>query len=179
MCNMESASATSPRKVTDSLSHWQNSCEPLIAALKDEDQLLRNHLKGCPRLLRETRGPDGALSAKETLGHIAFWDNFTVDFFSRKLDVGSCDPAPPINFEERSREALKEVQELPFGEVLARYLEATGALVEFVQASWERLTPRERADFRVPLKHRRHHRIALERAIRENGVGPEEMAAGA
>jgi hypothetical protein len=154
---MESASATSRRKVTDSLNQWQM----LVDALKDEDRLLRQRLANCPRELRETRSPDGALSFKETLGHIAYWDSFTVEFFTAKLDVGSCEPEAPVDFEGRSREALREMAGLPFGEILARYLEATGALVEFLKDNWERLSARERRDFWVPLKHRRHHRIAL------------------
>lgn len=154
---MESASATSRRKVTDSLNHWQM----LVDALKDEDRLLRKRLANCPRHLREARGPDGALSFKETLGHIAYWDSFTVEFFTAKLDVGSCEPQAPVDFEGRSREALREMAGLPFGEILARYLEATGALVEFLKDNWERLSARERRDFWVPLKHRRHHRISL------------------
>ena len=179
---MGSTSATSRQKVTDSLNHWQT----LAKAIKDEDRLLRNRLSSCPRSLREIRGPDGALTFKETLGHIAFWDSFTVEFFAAKLDVGSCAPSPPVNFEERSKKALIEVEELPFGEVLARYLESTGALLDFLESSWEKLSTREQHDFWVPLKHRRHHRITLFRALDQmagleplkNG-GEQEMAAGA
>ncbi len=158
---MDSDSATSRRKVTDGLNHW----ETLAAALRDEDELLRGRLASCPRDLREARGSDDSLSFKETLGHIAFWDNFTVEFFKAKLDKGSCTPAPPVDFEIRSREALEQVADLPFGEVLARYLEANGALLDFLGTSWSRLSDREKHDFWVPLKHRRHHRIALFRAL--------------
>ena len=177
---METASATYRRKVTDSLHHW----ETLVDSINEEDRLLRGRLATCPRSLREIRGPGGALSFKETLGHIAFWDSFTVDFFRSRLDVASCNPTPPVNFEERSREALQSVVDLPFGEVLARYLEATGALIDFIKASWPRLSARERHDFWVPLKHRRHHRIALFQELDELGKGPgpgqdQEMAPGA
>ncbi len=158
---MESASATSRRKVTDRLNHWQT----LVDALKDEDRLLRHRLAATPRHLREIRGPDGALSFKETLGHIAFWDSFTVEFFTTRLSVGLIDPAPPVDFERLSHQALSEMRDLPFGEVLARYLESTGALVEFLKSNWEKLSKRERQDFWVPLKHRRHHRITLLRSL--------------
>lgn len=179
---MDSASATHRRKVTESMNHWQT----LADALRDEDRLLRERLSLCPRSLRELRGPEGALSFKETLGHIAFWDAFTVEFFTAKLDVCSCDPPPPVDFEERSRQALDNLDGLPFGEVLVRYLESTGALLEFLQLNWHRLTPRERHDFWVPVKHRRHHRITLFRSLdamlgagAEAEVGSREMAAGA
>lgn len=136
-------------------------CQELIDSLMEEDRLLRQRLAQCPRDQRETRGVDGALSFKETLGHIAFWDGFTVDFFTSKLDKASCKPSPPIDFEVQSYEALEDVNRLPFGEVLARYLESTGAMVEFLLQNWSELSQREREDFWVPLKHRRHHRITL------------------
>jgi hypothetical protein len=176
---MESASATYRRKVTESLSHWGT----LVDAILDEDRLLRARLTTCPRDLRETRGPGGSLSFKEILGHIAFWDSFTVEFFHTKLDVRSFNPTPPVNFEERSRQALQDVADLPFGEVLARYLESTGALVDFIKEHWSALSPREKNDFWVPLKHRRHHRIALftdlDEVQRQRGDGENELAAGA
>lgn len=158
---MGTASATHRRKVTGSVNHRQT----LVDALRDEDRILRERLAQTPRRLREIRGPDGALSFKETLGHIAFWDNFTVEFFTTKLDVCSCDPSPPVDFEERSRQALAHLDGLPFGEVLVRYLESTGALLDFLRENWGRLTPREQHDFWVPVQHRRHHRITLFRSL--------------
>jgi len=157
----------------NSLNQW----ETLIDAIKEEDRLLRQYLALVPRSERDARGPDGALSFKETLGHISFWDDFTVQFFQSKLDDASCALPPPVQFEERSREALRKMRELPFGEVLARYLESTGALVEFLKGHWGELTERERHDFWVPLKHRRHHRISLGQALGVGGLG--EMVAGA
>ncbi len=150
----------------------------LVDAILEEDRLLRGRLTHCPHNFRETRGPGGGLSFKETLGHIAFWDNFTVEFFTHKLDRTALDPAPVVDFEERSRQALTSVANLPFGEVLARYLEATGALTSFLGQHWPELTTRERHEFWVPLKHRRHHRISLFQALDEM-VLPEQMAANA
>ena len=143
--------------MTDSLGQWKS----LVDAFKEEDRLLRHRLAECPRAFRERRGPGGALSFKETLAHIAFWEDFTVNFFARKTDRGSRTPAPPVNFEELSRQAMEEFSRLPFGEVLGRYLEATGAMTGFISEPWDDLTERERHDFWIPLKHRRQHRLAL------------------
>ncbi len=161
-----------------------NQWNTLVEAIKEEDQLLRRYLTSLPRSAREDHGPDGTLSFKETLGHIAFWDDFTVQFFQCKLDTASCMLPPPVEFEKRSREALSRIRPLPFGEVLARYLESTGALIDFLMAHWNELTERERHDFWVPLKHRRHHRISLGQAMGLGEVdgadeGLDRMAAGA
>jgi hypothetical protein len=137
----------------------------LLEAIDKEDRLLRQRLTGCPAPLREMNGPEGSLSFKATLAHIAFWDDFTINFFTRKLDEGSCNLPAPVDFEERSAEALAAAAQLPFGEVLARYLEATGALTDFLRTNWDKLSDKQRNDFWVPLKHRRHHRIALFKAL--------------
>ena len=158
------------------LNQWQT----LVDSIVEEDELLRNRLTECSATLREVRSPEGGLSFKETLGHIAFWDDFTVRFFAGKLDTGSLDPLPPLNFEERSLEALSQMRELPFGEVLARYLEATGYLIDFLKQNWSSLSEKEKHDFWVPLKHRRHHRISLFQFLnREQQDAGSEMAAGA
>ena len=139
--------------------------DALIKAIKEEDRLLRQYLTLLPRHARDEPGPEGALSFKETLGHIAFWDDFTVEFFQCKLDRTACELPPPVSFEERSRQAMRRLGPMPFGEVLARYLESTGALIAFLVAHWDKLTEREKHDFWVPLKHRRHHRIGLAQAL--------------
>lgn len=136
-------------------------CDVLVAAIREEDRLLRQCLTLLPRSDRDHPANASALSFKETLGHIAFWDEFTVQFFQCKLDAASRMLPPPVKFEERSREALARTRSLPFGEVLARYLETTGALIEFLEGHWRELTAQEKHDFWVPLKHRRHHRISL------------------
>ena len=127
----------------------------------EEDRLLRHRLAECPKGFRECRGPDGALSFKETLAHITFWEEFTVNFFSRKTDLGCRTPSPPLEFEKLSREAMEKFDRLPFGEVLGRYLEAAGAMIDFIKTHWHELTERERHDFWIPLKHRRQHRLVL------------------
>ncbi len=133
----------------------------LIQSIKDEDQLLRSYLARLPRGAREVRGEGGGLSFKETLGHIAFWDDFTVQFFLSKIDRASCAVPAPADFESQNEAALTQTRRLPFGEVLVRYLESTGALVDFLTAHWADLSSRERHDFLVPLQHRRQHRLSL------------------
>jgi len=161
--------------VKKELNQWQT----LVDSIVEEDILLRNRLTECSPELREMRSPQDGLSFKETLGHIAFWDDFTIRFFQEKLDRTTLDPLPPVNFEERSRDALRKMAALPFGEGLARYLEATGTLIEFLQANWNALSEREKYDFWVPLKHRRHHRISLFRHLNQASSPESEMAAGA
>ncbi len=156
----------------------------LVDAIKEEDRLLRQFLTNLPRPERESHGSEGCLSFKETLGHIAFWDDFTVQFFQCKLDTASCALPPPVQFEERSREALRHIRPLPFGEVLARYLESTGGLIAFLTEHWDELTEREKYDFWVPLKHRRHHRISLAQSLGLDEISSlaplaEKMGAGA
>ena len=151
----------SRRKVTDGLGHRK----ALVDAFKEEDRLMRQRLAECPKVFRERHGPDGVLSFKDTLAHIAFWEDFTVNFFSRKTDKGSCNPVPPLEFEKLSREAMVEFNRLPFGEVLVRYLEAFGAMTEFIKVHWNDLTEKERHDFWTPLRHRRQHRLALFQAL--------------
>lgn len=145
------------------MSPWQTLADALI----DEDRRLRRKLITCPRALRERRGPRGSLSLKEILGHIAFWDDFTVRFFTARLDPTRRGPERPVDFDALSRQAIADARLRPFGEVLAGYLEATGALVGFIANHWDRLGEQERGDFWVPLKHRRHHRIELEQAMAE------------
>ncbi|MEN8008485.1 MAG: hypothetical protein ABFS42_15865 [Candidatus Krumholzibacteriota bacterium] len=147
--------------MTDTLGQWKS----LVDAFTEEDRLLRHRLAECPRVFRERPGPDGTLSFKDTLAHIAFWEDFTVNFFDRKTDKGSCDPVPPFEFEKLSREAMREFRRLPFGEVLGRYLEAFGAMTEFIKVHWYDLTEKERHDFWTPLRHRRQHRLALFQAL--------------
>jgi hypothetical protein len=143
------------------VSQWQNLADALI----DEDRRLRRRLADCPAALREGRGGDGTLSFKETLGHIAFWDEFTIRFFTARLDPGHLKPVAPPDFDALSSQAIADAAVRPFGEVLARYLEVTSALVAFISSRWDQLTQRQRDDFWVPLKHRRHHRLALEGAM--------------
>ena len=127
----------------------------------DEDRILRRRLSDLSAELRSRRGPEGTLSFQETLGHIAYWDSFTVDFFTAKLDGAGPSPVPPADLARLSEDAVAEAARAPFADVLAHYLEATGALIAFISRRWDELSEKERNDFQVPLKHRRHHREAL------------------
>jgi len=62
------------------------------------------------------------------------------------------------------------VRALPFEEVIELYHQATRELVGFLRIRWPDLSAKQRQDFQVPLKHRRHHRLLLERALQ---VSPE------
>jgi len=137
----------------------------LIEAYDMEYRLLRELVVGFPLHWRELPGPDDAPSCRATLAHLAFWMGFTVDFFRRRLDPGSMPAAPPLDFEDTERAALAEWDHLPFGEILARYLEASANLREFLAAFWISLNSRERHEFRIPLKHNRDHRLALARTL--------------
>ncbi len=154
---------------------WQT----LADAILDEDRILRRRLTTVQSPLCDQRGPEGTLSYKETLGHIAFWDDFTVRFFKDKLN--DRDPPPPDDFARRSEEALVEVVRLTMEQVLAQYLAATGAMIGFISQHWGDLSEKEQQDFWTPLKHRRHHRILLFRALDAmvDPVPDTELAAGA
>jgi hypothetical protein len=137
----------------------------LLAAFADEDRLLMELIQRCRDEARELRGPGGGLSLKETLGHLAFWDSFAVGFFQHKLTGGDANDLSDIDFEKRNRQEMRRLRGLPFDEALALYREATASLAGFLSRHWRDLSERERADFLVPLKHRRHHRMLLEKAL--------------
>ena len=137
----------------------------LVEAFRDEDTLLRRRIACSPADWKERPGPGGRPSIKDILGHIAFWDDYAVNFFTRKLDSGSMTPSPPMDFEQMSREARLRFLGLPYGEVLGRYLEATGAIITLLTDRWDELSSREHHDFWTPLRHRRGHRIILETSL--------------
>ncbi len=140
---------------------WQT----LVEAYELEDRLLRRLVSSFPRQSRNEPGFEGSLSCHATLAHLAYWDGFTVDFFRSKLDPGRFPAQPPVDFEDRDRAALDSWAQLPFGEILARYLEAAAGLRDFLAAFWDRLSPREKQEFWIPLRHHRDHRLALERSL--------------
>ncbi len=157
------------------------SWQTLVEAYETEDKILREVVTSCPRCMRGKPGADDALSCQAVLAHLAFWDGFTVDFFRRKLDPTSYPAKPPMNFEDRDREALESWAALPFGEVLARYLEAAVNLRDFLAEFWDRLSPREKHEFCIPLQHHRDHRMALELSLADIGADDQldSMANGA
>ena len=144
----------------------------LITETRHEDELLRQLLTACSAEQLEGSLPGGSLNAKETLGHIAFWDRFAVEFFEQKLDTDTPTPQPPSNFDRLSNEELERIRSESYAEVLNHYEAATAGLIAFLRLFWGRLSSTQRLDFSVPLKHRRHHRILLERALGRVAVEP-------
>ena len=156
----------------------------LVKAIVEEDRCLRQLMAAFPRSGLDVRIREGSLSFKDTLGHLAFWDDFTSHFFQCKIDPLSCRVPPPADFEKSSREAMAAMSERPFGEVLVRYLEATGALLEFLENNWNDLSEKDRSNFWVPLKHRKQHRLALAEDLQrihlpEAGDEPRALSAPA
>lgn len=137
----------------------------LVEAYAAEDRLLRELVASCPRELRDKAGDKGALSCKAVLAHLAYWDGFTVDFFRSKLDPTRFPAPPPLDFEDKDKKAQASWAALPFGEILARYLEASANLRDFLEEYWDRLSPKERHEFGVPLRHHQDHRLALELSL--------------
>ena len=138
--------------------------EALIESIVEEDRRLRTLVDRLSPEARERAESTGTTSAKETLGHLAFWDGFTVRFFEDRLSdrrTGS----GLADFEARDRQERKRLRGCPFTEVLTTYDEATAGLVAFLREHWQALSDREHADLITPLRHRRHHRLLLERAI--------------
>jgi hypothetical protein len=149
----------------------------LIASLMEEDRLLHDLLQTCSAEQKEQLGRGGALTVKETLGHLAFWDSFAVRFFLARLDTSGSRIEPPLDFDQRSRQELERVRALPYPEILDLYRRATRDLVGFLRGHWHLLSAKQRRDFLVPLKHRRHHRLLLAKAFAEGGrEGPRKRA---
>lgn len=153
------------------MSKWQT----LADAILDEDRILRGRLTAVPTQLRDRRGPDGSLSYKKTLAHLAYWDDFTVRFFTRNLDPDPVAPPLRVDFVRQSEKARQEAGGLTFGQVMARYLDATGALVGFIARRWDEMSEKQREDFWLPLEHRRHHREILFRALDARAVPREPL----
>ena len=155
------------------------SAESLIEAIQDEDRQLRAVLQECPARLLEGDLPESALNPKEALGHLAFWEELAVEFFKSRIARAAArgetsgrrvaEPVHPVNFEQRSRDELSRIRREPFAVIYRRYGETTATLIAFLNDQWENLSPAERSDFRIPLKHRRHHRLLLIGALQDAG----------
>ena len=138
----------------------------LIATIMEEDRRLREMLAARSCDLLEQPGPVGSMSAKEALGHLAFWDAYTVRFFEARL-AGRPAESGLDDFEERDRQERRLLRALPLAAVLETYRVATEGLIGFLRTRWRDLSDRERAELITPLRHRRHHRLLLERALAE------------
>ncbi len=142
-----------------------SSVETLVAAFADEDRRLRELTLAFPVHLREAAPESGKLSLKQTLAHLAFWDRFTVEFFDARCHGRKTDAMSLGDFEERNRAELERTFALPFERVREVYDTATRELMGFLRDHWDDMDADLRANFNIPLKHRRHHRRLLSKAF--------------
>lgn len=141
------------------------SADTLIAAYADEDHRLRELARGFPLAFRDVPPEAGKLGLKQTLGHIAFWDGFTVEFFRGRLEDRVTDAPSLAEIEDRNRAELDRIYDMPYELVMELYVAATRAIQDFLRTHWDDLTEEERPNFHIPLKHRRHHRRLLQQAL--------------
>ena len=146
----------------------------LIAAYADEDRRLLELVDRFPPSTREVRGSERRLSLKQTLGHLAFWDDYAVRFYDSRCHRGNPQPMEPGEFEDRNRQVLDLLSSDPFEDVLASYRSATRLLQSFLREHWQDLDDASRENFKIPLKHRRHHRRRLQELLAELGIGEQE-----
>jgi hypothetical protein len=142
-----------------------SSVETLIAAFADEDRRLRELADTYPPAFRDVPPQSGKLSLKQTLGHLAFWDRFTVKFFKSRLHDADVDAPSLGEIEDRNREELARIYDMPYEQVLELYVGATSDIQTFLRDHWTDLDETERGNFNIPLKHRRHHRRLLVKAL--------------
>lgn len=148
----------------------------LIAAYAEEDRRLMELVARFPASTREIRGSERRLSVKQTLGHLAFWDDYAVRFYDSRGGQGRPKSLSPGQFEERNRQVLELICNDPFEDVLASYRSATRLLQGFLREHWQDLDARSRENFKIPLKHRRHHRRRLQELLAELGIGDPDQA---
>ncbi len=144
-----------------------SSVETLIALFADEDRRLRDLARSFPVPHRETPPEHSKLNLKQTLGHLAFWDRFTVEFFDARCHRREVDAITLGDFEKRNRAELERIYDMPFEHVYEIYNTATRKLQSFLREHWDELDDEARTNFNIPLKHRRHHRRLLEKALEE------------
>lgn len=142
-----------------------SSVQTLIAAFADEDRRLRELTLMYPPVFRDVPPQSGKLSLKQTLGHLAFWDRFTVNFFKSRINDAVVDAPSLGEIEDRNREELARIYDMPYEQVLELYVCATSDIQSFLSEHWMNLDETERSNFNIPLKHRRHHRRLLLKAL--------------
>ncbi len=141
------------------------SPETLIAAFVDEDRRMREVVRTFPIAYRDIPPENSKLSLKQTLGHLAFWDRYTVEFFDARCHKRNVDALTLSDFENRNRQELERLYDLPFEQVFDAYITATAELQHFLLEHWGDLDEADQANFNIPLKHRRHHRRLLLKAL--------------
>ena len=142
-----------------------SSVDTLIAAYADEDRRLREVARIFPIPYRDIPPENGKLSLKQTLGHLAFWDRYTVEFFDARCHARDVKNITLGEFEQRNRAELERLYDLPFEQVLDAYVSITNELQTFLREHWSDLDDQARINFTIPLKHRRHHRRLLVKAL--------------
>ncbi|MBU1071963.1 hypothetical protein KKG45_01815, partial [bacterium] len=141
----------------------------------DEDRRLRDLARIFPVRFREVPPEHGQISLKQTLGHLAFWDRFTVEFFDARCHRRAVDAMTLGEFEHRNRAELERIYDMPYEQAHEIYKTATNVLLTFLREHWDDLDAEARANFNIPLKHRRHHRRLLAKALEVFAPG---LAAG-
>lgn len=146
--------------------------ESLIASLEEEDRRLRDLIADWPPSLLDKPARCGLLGPKETLGHLAYWDLFTIRFLEARLAGNEEFLTRTADFDRRDQRELERLRSRPFDDVVGSYGAATAAFISFLRARWGRLSERERADLRTPLRHRYHHRLRLAREREKTALPP-------
>lgn len=149
----------------------------LIAAYAEEDRRFMELVDAFPVSARDHRGSEDRLSLKQTLGHIAFWDDYATRFYDTRCHHGAPEALTPEQFEERNQQVLELVCSNPYEDVLQTYREATRMIAVFLREHWLDLDETSRENFKIPLKHRRHHRRRLQEVLEE--LGPDTQSGDA
>ena len=144
----------------------------LIAAYAEEDRRLMDLVSGFPVALREVCARKHKLSLKQTIGHLAFWDDFAVDFYKAQCEEGRPDSLSFADFEKKIRHLLERLCAEDWETVLASYRRATRELCAFLTEHWDHLEDDVRESFKIPLKHRRYHRRRLAELGQSLGLSP-------
>lgn len=148
----------------------------LIGAYAEEDRRLLELVERFPPAMRDLCPADGRLSLKQTLGHLAYWDDYAIRFYDIRCHHGVTEPLSPSEFDERNRQVLELIYHDPYEDVLCSYREATRLIVTFLRVHWSDLDDASRKNFKIPLKHRRHHRRHLQKLLESlsHELGPQD-----
>ena len=142
----------------------------LIAAYADEDRKLTELVAGFPVALRDAGGRRHRLTLKQTIGHLAYWDDFAVDFFLARCGEEHPQPLSFADFEAQNRDLIGQLCAQDWETILASYRDATRRLCAFLAEHWSELDDGARENFKIPLKHRRHHRRRLRELAADLGL---------
>lgn len=153
--------------------------QTLIAAYADEDRQLQEVIRRFDPVQRNALHCAEDLTLVQTLGHLAFWDRYAVEFYEGRIAHRDVAPLTFDEFEARNRDELERLCGLPYERVRLAYVEATHRLLDFLRVHWEDLDDLERTNFTIPLKHRRHHRRLLLAVLEAAGSDSEAEAQNA